>query len=153
MIRFNSGLAALVVSLAVLSSVAGRAQCQPPPAGTIVPPAHDKKDRPFLGVACIQTERGALIVHVIADSPAAKLGLERGDRILEIDGYEVGMINGLSFTIESELRRARGPVTLKVWDLRRNKDVIFAGVNVGGSKSPGKGGLPDDESDRLAGRK
>jgi serine protease Do len=66
-------------------------------------------------------EKGALIADVVADSPAARAGLNRGDIVLEFDGK----------TIESpgDLARAVGmanpsqEATLKVWRERGEKSI------------------------------
>jgi S1-C subfamily serine protease len=154
MVRFLLCVVPPVFLGLALAHPAGGARPQPPDK-QIVPRSDGGKGRPFLGVSSVLTSTGARITHVFPDSPAAKLGLEVGDHIVEIDGYPVGLIDGLSFSPESEIRRARGTLTLKVRDRRTGKVQTFADVRVGGGTSAGggSGGLPDDESDRLGGRR
>ena len=66
-----------------------------------------------IGVTIVQHRDGVYIQSVVEDTPAAKLGLKYGDRILEVDGKDAR-----DWTSEQVSKNVRGalaePVTLKV---------------------------------------
>jgi len=69
-------------------------------------------DRPLLGVHLTQDSEGAVIQTVIEGSPAAKAGLEAGDRILKVGKKKVKDTEGL---IEAIAKREPGDqVTIRV---------------------------------------
>jgi C-terminal processing protease CtpA/Prc len=84
----------------------------------------------FLGVKAVSTTYGVLIVEVIPGTAAWRAGLESGDRILSVDGMTVGTIDGIDYSLASELRRAGEEVRLRVWDCR-SKRVIEVKVKLG----------------------
>ena len=111
-------------------------------------PAPGGRDRPcFLGVRTALVEEGAVIGDVVAESPAARLGLMAGDVIVEIDGFRLGAFNGHVFSLESELRHCRGRVTLKVMH-RGGRVRLYKNVQVGETTKDSEG-LPEDESETL----
>lgn len=64
-----------------------------PESGVLLPTERDikMKNRPYLGIGLDETEDGALLVTgVRPGAPAAEAGLAAGDRILTVDGREVG---------------------------------------------------------------
>lgn len=74
-----------------------------------------------LGVYAANTDTGVRITQVIPNSPAWQAGLERGDLIVTVDGYQIGYVNGRLYDLSSELQRRGGPngrVTLLVYDHR-----------------------------------
>lgn len=55
-----------------------------------LPSAASAVERPgWLGVAMDETTTGVRVAHVVRGSPAAQAGLERGDRLVSIDGAPV----------------------------------------------------------------
>jgi serine protease Do len=57
--------------------------------------ASRQSTRAWLGVNCAETEGTVQVVRVTRDSPAERSGLQPGDRILRIDGAEVGALETL----------------------------------------------------------
>ena len=51
--------------------------------------------RAWLGVNCTDSNGEVRVVRITEDSPADVAGLERGDRIVRIDGYPVSTLEGL----------------------------------------------------------
>jgi hypothetical protein len=70
-----------------------------------IPPASDWK----LGVYAYNTETGVVIARVLRDSAAARAGLEAGDRIVNVGGYQVGYVGDMLFPLGYELQRQAGP--------------------------------------------
>jgi membrane-associated protease RseP (regulator of RpoE activity) len=92
------------------------------------PPQGDWK----LGVWAYNTESGVVVTRVAADSPAARHGLERGDRIVSVTGYQVGYVGDLLYPLGYELRRqadGRGEVLLLVQNVR-DKELLNLTVQV-----------------------
>ncbi|HEV8335241.1 MAG TPA: PDZ domain-containing protein [Candidatus Polarisedimenticolia bacterium] len=96
-------VALLLLSLSPASTAGNRSAVPPVPAAPAAaprepspPPAPDAPDAPearraWLGVVLSEDEegRGVRITDVKDGSPAAKAGLQEGDRILELDGHDV----------------------------------------------------------------
>jgi membrane-associated protease RseP (regulator of RpoE activity) len=59
-------------------------------------------ETPWLGASLTQTPDGATIAQVIADSPADKAGLQRGDVITAIDGTEVANVGDLRDALDGK---------------------------------------------------
>jgi S1-C subfamily serine protease len=62
-----------------------------------------------------------VVTRVAPDSPAARHGLERGDRIVSVGGYQVGYVGDLLYPLGYEVRRqadGRGEVLLLVQNVR-----------------------------------
>ena len=49
----------------------------------------NQPDRAFLGVFTEDNEKGALVLEVREDSPAAKAGIQKDDIIKKVDGTEI----------------------------------------------------------------
>lgn len=88
----------------------------------------------MLGVQVRYLETGARITRVFPNTPAWRYGLETGDAIVSIDGYQIGYVKGQLYDLQSELNaRARrmGWVRLLVQNVRDNQlmnvDVPLAG--------------------------
>lgn len=80
--------------------------------------------RLVLGVQVRYLETGARITRVIPNTPAWRFGLETGDVIVAIDGYQIGYVRGRLYDLPSELNaRARrmGWVRLLVQNVRNNQ--------------------------------
>jgi hypothetical protein len=118
----------------------------------IVPPG----DRPgggrwFLGVAAETLDIGVRVRDVVPRSPAERAGLERGDVIVTVEGYQVGRVGGREFPLERELdQRAdnSGRVRLLVQNRRNNQllniDVRLERDRPGPGPGPGPGPWPHD---------
>lgn len=52
-------------------------------------------DRAWLGLNCVELPGGLRVTRVTADSPAARAGVRPGDRILRLDGADVGDLAAL----------------------------------------------------------
>lgn len=92
----------------------------------VVPPDDERYGRFWagrwrLGVYAYNTEKGVVITRVLPGSPAAREGLEPRDVIVTVDGYQVGYVGDLLYTLGEELQlRADhgGRVTLLVQNHR-----------------------------------
>ncbi|MFH5803892.1 PDZ domain-containing protein [Alienimonas sp. DA493] len=96
----------------------------------LVPP--DRGDY-ALGVYAYNTSEGVAVTGVIPGSPAARVGLERGDRIITVDGFQVGYVRGRLYPLGREIRRRadrRGEVTLLVQNVR-NRQLLNVDVRTG----------------------
>ncbi len=108
-----------------------------PPAPEVVPGRPPWRVRPpqrpwQLGVYAVNTSTGVRVTRVIPGTPAAREGLEPGDVILTVDGYQIGFVNGRLYPLGEELARRAGPrghVTLLVQNVRNrtllNMEVSF----------------------------
>lgn len=63
----------------------------------------------YFGVNAYNTSTGVYITHVSSGSPARRAGFERGDVIVTVDGYQVGVVNGAVFYLGEELQYRAGP--------------------------------------------
>jgi S1-C subfamily serine protease len=67
-----------------------------------------------------------VVTRVAPDSAAARRGMEPGDRIVSVGGYQVGYVGDLLYPLGYELRRqadGRGEVLLLVQNVR-NKELL-----------------------------
>lgn len=124
---------AILVGVAVAVCATGMpVQGQPPkakpPGKTLVEEGH----YPKLGVSYGLIREGAYITDVAKDSPAWKAGLEKGDVIMKVDGYTIGIIDGLMFPLQSEVRRVRGTGSFEIKSSRGGK-IVTVGINLGES--------------------
>jgi membrane-associated protease RseP (regulator of RpoE activity) len=97
----------------------------------LVPPRDDpwrpgppRESSWWLGVYAYNTSTGVRVTRVVPDSPAWDAGLESGDRIVTVDGYQVGYVNGRLYSLGEELDRSAGPrggVTLLVQNRRNGR--------------------------------
>jgi hypothetical protein len=74
-----------------------------------------------LGVFAVNTDTGVLITRTLPNTPAWRSGLERRDRIVTVDGYQIGYVNGRLYPLGDELQRRAdrsGRVPLLVQDCR-----------------------------------
>jgi PDZ domain len=88
----------------------------------------------ILGVQVRYLDTGARIVRVLPNTPAWRYGLEPGDVVVAIDGYQIGYVNHRLYDLQSELNarvRHTGWVRLLVQNVRNsqllNVDVHLAG--------------------------
>lgn len=87
-----------------------------------------------LGVYAHYSDHGVLITRVVPGSAAQRVGLERGDRIVTVNGFQVGWINDRLFPLDAEFQRRAdrfGRVLLLVQNVRTsqlvNLDVTLDG--------------------------
>ena len=86
----------------------------------IVPPRGDWK----LGVWGYNSDSGVVVTRVAADSAASRLGIEPGDKIVTVGGYQVGYVGDLLYPLGFELQRqagSRGEVLLLVQNVRNRE--------------------------------
>jgi S1-C subfamily serine protease len=77
-----------------------------------------------LGVFVFNTESGVVITRIVPGSAATRIGLERGDRIVSIGGYQIGWVDDRLYPLGSELQRhagGRGDVLLLVQNVRNRR--------------------------------
>jgi len=80
-----------------------------------------------LGVYAYNTDTGVVVTQVVPPSAAARLGLERGDRIVTVDGFQVGWVRDRLYPLGAELQRQagrRGEVTLLLQNVRNGNLLV-----------------------------
>ncbi|NND99176.1 MAG: PDZ domain-containing protein [Pirellulaceae bacterium] len=80
----------------------------------------------ILGVRADITATGFVIRGVAADSPASRIGLEPGDRIVAVDGQQIGLLGRRIVPLTKQLQQLGGDdgrVRLLVQD-RRNRNLV-----------------------------
>ena len=101
-----------------------------------------------LGVYGYNSETGVVITRVVRNTPAFREGLEQGDRIVAVNGYQVGIVGNRMYLLGEELQRRadrRGTVLLLVQNVR-NRELLTMTVQL---ESPNQGpvrpfGIPRD---------
>lgn len=98
------------------------------PRAEAVPDGRERLVQPRwrLGVFAVNTATGVRITRVLPESPAWRVGLERGDVIVTVNGYQVGDVKGRTYPLGDELQRRAGPrgeVTLLVHNVR-NRELL-----------------------------
>jgi S1-C subfamily serine protease len=91
-----------------------------------------------LGVWAYNTDTGVVITRVVPGSAAERQGLERGDRIVAVGGYQVGYVGDLLYPLGYELQRQagrRGKVLLLVQNVR-NDELLSMEVQLDGGSRP-----------------
>jgi S1-C subfamily serine protease len=77
-----------------------------------------------LGVWARNTDTGVVITRVVPGSAAASHGLEEGDRIVAVNGYQIGWLRDRLYPLGEELQRRagrRGFVSLLVQNVRNQE--------------------------------
>ena len=82
-----------------------------------------------------QADSNLIIGYVSPDSTAAKAGLQRGDRIVEVDNRPVQMFNAMSDSVVWNVVSSEGP-TIPVKVVRDGKELI---INIEPSRTEQKG--------------
>lgn len=91
-----------------------------------------------LGVRVHNLQTGTRIIHVMPSSAAWRVGLEREDVIVSVNGYQVGIVNRHLYDLETELNlRAdrSGWVRLLVWN-HRNGELVNVDVELDRRRPP-----------------
>ena len=70
----------------------------------VPPPSRQWK----LGVYAYYGDTGATVTQVAPNSPAQRAGLERGDLIVSVNGYQIGWIMDYLYPLDAELQRQAG---------------------------------------------
>ena len=86
----------------------------------ILPPRGDWK----LGVWGYNTDSGVVVTRVSPNSAASRKGIEPGDKIVTIGGYQIGYVGDLLYPLGFELQRqagSRGDVLLLVQNVRNRE--------------------------------
>ncbi|EMI16829.1 PDZ/DHR/GLGF domain protein [Rhodopirellula maiorica SM1] len=87
----------------------------------VFPPQSDQWK---LGVYAHNTDTGVVVTRTVPNTAAQAVGLERGDRIVAVSGYQVGWIQDRLYPLGAELNRRashRGHVTLLVQNVRTDQ--------------------------------
>jgi hypothetical protein len=95
-----------------------------------IPPRGEWK----LGVWGYNTDSGVVITRVAPGGAAQSQGMEAGDRIVTVGGYQVGYVGDLLYPLGYELQRQAGPrgeVRLLVQNVR-GKELVNLDVRLGG---------------------
>lgn len=99
------------------------------PEMRVVPGGPGGRIRPWpltwrLGVYAVNTPTGVRVTRVLPGSPAWSAGLEHGDVIVTVNGYQVGYVRGRLYPLGEEVQRRAGPrgdVLLLVQDVRTDR--------------------------------
>ena len=93
-----------------------------------VPPRSEWK----LGVWGYSTDSGVVVTRVSPGSAAARAGIESGDKIVTVGGYQIGYVGDLLYPLGFELQRhagRRGDVLLLVQNVR-NEELMNLNVQL-----------------------
>ena len=103
----------------------------PPDAARLVP-GFRPPPRWWLGVYAYNTPGGVFVTRVIPNSPAARAGLEPRDRIVTVEGYQVGYVGRRLYALgpELQLRAGRGGEVLLLVQDWRNGELTNIGVRL-----------------------
>lgn len=85
-----------------------------------------------LGVYAFNTPAGVRITRVQPGSAAARAGLEPGDVVVTVNGYQIGQVGSRLYPLGDELQRRAGPrgeVFLLVQNVR-NRDLVNMNVRL-----------------------
>jgi hypothetical protein len=105
-----------------------RPQIAPGGGARWIPPRSEWK----LGVWGYSTDSGVVVTRVSPGSAAARVGIESGDKIVTVGGYQVGYVGDLLYPLGFELQRhagRRGDVLLLVQNVR-NEELMNLNVQL-----------------------
>jgi uncharacterized lipoprotein YbaY len=77
-----------------------------------------------LGVAIENVDTGVMLTDIERGMPAERSGLEKGDVIVNVDGFQVGYVNGALYDLGDEIRRRvdqQGRVNFLVFNQRNRR--------------------------------
>jgi membrane-associated protease RseP (regulator of RpoE activity) len=112
-------------------------------------PPFPQSARWWLGVYAYNTSTGIVITRVVPNSPAARAGLEPRDRIVTVEGFQVGYLHRRLYALGPELQlRAdpNGQVRLLVQNWRNGEL-----TNMDARMAPSRPRTPDRPRERLEG--
>jgi len=84
----------------------------------LVPDRQPERPSPKLGINAIDTGRGVEVDRVFYNTPAKRLGLECGDRIVEINGTRVRSIYDMQQALREATRYHNGQIRVLVDNVR-----------------------------------
>lgn len=125
-----------LIPLVVLVS-ASLLGAQDRPRGAVPSFLPEGRSKAFLGVVSQPNAEGAVVSQVVPNSAAWTLGIQPGDTIEAIDGFRIGIINGATFSLPSEIRRSGEQVSLRIRD--GNSGEVFERVAKVGGPATNKG--------------
>ncbi len=102
----------------------------------ILPPDRPRWPRWILGVAAYDTPQGVVVTRVVPGSAAWRQRLEPGDRIVTVNGYQIGWVNDWLYPLSDELQRQanrHGEVTLLLQNVR-NGQLVSRRVQLDGAR-------------------
>jgi uncharacterized lipoprotein YbaY len=94
------------------------------PESAHVPSWNSQPNAWRLGVAIENADVGVMLTDVERGMPAERAGLERGDIIVNVEGFQVGYIDGALYDLGDEIRRRvdqQGKVDFLVYDQRQRR--------------------------------
>lgn len=94
--------------------------------GRYLPPGQPLPSQFRLGVQIRNTPTGVVVTRVVPGSVAQQIGLEAGDTILAVSGYQVGVVEGQVYDVGDEVSRRmarQGSATLLVLN-HRNGQIV-----------------------------
>jgi uncharacterized lipoprotein YbaY len=96
----------------------------PNPQSAQVPSWNSQPNAWRLGVAIENVETGVMLTDVERGMPAERAGLERGDIIVNVAGFQVGYVDGALYDLGDEIRRRvdqQGSVDFLIYDQRQRR--------------------------------
>ena len=102
-----------------------------------------------------QTDKGVVIVSVLADSPAAKAGLKRGNILLQVDGKDVNTVRDVRAALANKKKGDKVDLTFSAGDqqqkatatLDEQNGVVYLGIESG--RLGGVAPLPNIDPSQL----
>ena len=103
----------------------------------------------WLGVYAYNTSTGVVITRVVPNSPAARAGLEPRDRIVTVEGYQVGYLHRRLYALGPELQLRADPSGRVLFLVQnwRNGELTNMDVRL----APSRLRTPDRPRERLEG--
>lgn len=95
------------------------------------------RSKAFFGVASVTNTFGAVVSSVVPQSSAFENEIKPGDIVKEVDGFPVGIINGLTYSLPSEIRRSGEEIRLIIRDA--NTGLEYGKVAKVGGRGTNKG--------------
>jgi len=96
----------------------------PNPQSAYVPSWNAQPNAWRLGVAIENVDTGVMLTDVERGMPAERAGLENGDIIVNVEGFQVGYVGGALFDLGDEIRRRvdpQGKINFLVYDQRQRR--------------------------------
>jgi uncharacterized lipoprotein YbaY len=94
------------------------------PGTAYVPSWNSQPNSWRLGVAIENVDTGVVLTDIERGMPAERAGLEKGDVIVNVGGFQVGYVNGALYDLGDEIRRRvdqQGKVDFLVFDQRTRR--------------------------------
>lgn len=91
------------------------------PPTAYVPSWNSQPNSWRLGVAIENVDTGVVLTDIESGMPAQRAGLEKGDVIVNVEGFQVGYVDGALFDLGDEIRKRvdqQGKVNFLVYDQR-----------------------------------